>query len=133
MVVVLANGCFDLLHVGHVRHLEEAASWGDRLVVALTLDEHVGKGEGRPVIPWHDRAEMLRSLRCVSEVFGSIDLAWAIRFRKPDIVAKGLDWDGGLPIEDQRAANEVGAVIKFTTSEKRSTTSIIRRIRCASA
>lgn len=131
MVTVLCNGCFDLLHVGHVRHLEEARAMGDRLIVALTADEYVGKGAGRPVQSWEERAEMLCALRCVEVVFESTNLESAILKLEPQIVAKGSDWAGRLPLADIDAANEVGAEIRFTTSEKRSTTELIERIRCA--
>jgi rfaE bifunctional protein nucleotidyltransferase chain/domain len=131
VVTVLANGCFDLLHVGHVRHLQEARAMGERLIVALTLDAHVGKGAGRPVQSWGDRAEMLRALRCVDTVVASTDLAFAILAFRPAIVAKGQDWVGLLPFSDTEAARSVGAKIRFTTSEKRSTTELIERIRCA--
>ena len=129
--MVLANGCFDLLHVGHVRHLEEARAIGDQLFVALTLDSHVKKGAGRPIQSWVERAEVLSALRCVDAVLASTDLASAIVAFRPAIVAKGLDWLDRLPTRDLDAAKEVGAEIRFTTSEKRSTTELIERIKCA--
>lgn len=94
--VVLANGCFDLLHVGHVRYLEDARSWGTRLVVAINDDESVRrlKGEGRPLMPIEERAELLRSLRCVDRVvaFGEVNMEVTLRTLRPDVHAKGTDY-----------------------------------------
>ena len=94
--VGLANGCFDLLHVGHVRYLEDARSWGTRLVVAINDDESVRrlKGEGRPLMPIEERAELLRSLRCVDRVvaFGEVNMEVTLRTLRPDVHAKGTDY-----------------------------------------
>jgi D-glycero-beta-D-manno-heptose 1-phosphate adenylyltransferase len=94
--VVLANGCFDLLHVGHVRYLEDARAQGDFLVVALNTDESVRalKGPGRPVVTLRERAEVLRSLRCVDLVtsFGENTLEATLREIRPDVHAKGTDY-----------------------------------------
>lgn len=127
--VVLAAGCFDLLHVGHVWHLKEARKLGDYLFVGLTLDEHVGKGIGRPIVPFKDRAEMLRNLRSVTAVVGVTDSAEAIRKVQPQVFVKGIDYaDTGLLPEEIEACREVGAEIHFTRSEKRSTTELVATI-----
>ena len=94
--VVFTNGCFDLLHVGHVRSLEQARSLGDRLVVAVNSDASVRrlKGEGRPVVPARERMEILAALACgdgVSPFRGATPLA-VIRAGRPDGLAKGGDW-----------------------------------------
>ncbi|MFP6605015.1 MAG: D-glycero-beta-D-manno-heptose 1-phosphate adenylyltransferase [Myxococcota bacterium] len=94
--VVFTNGCFDLLHVGHVRSLEQARSLGDRLVVAVNSDASVRrlKGEGRPVVPARERMEILAALACVDWVIpfrGATPLA-VIRAVRPDVLAKGGDW-----------------------------------------
>lgn len=94
--VVFTNGCFDLLHVGHVRSLEQARSLGDRLVVAVNGDASVRslKGAGRPVVPVRQRMEVLAALACVDWVIpfrGATPIA-AIRALRPDILAKGGDW-----------------------------------------
>ena len=94
--VVFTNGCFDLLHVGHVRSLEQARSLGERLVVAVNSDASVRllKGEGRPVVPARQRMEVLAALACVDWVIpfrGATPLA-AIRALRPDVLAKGGDW-----------------------------------------
>jgi rfaE bifunctional protein nucleotidyltransferase chain/domain len=94
--IVLANGCFDILHVGHVRYLEDAKAQGDFLVVALNTDESVRelKGAGRPLVPLRDRAEVLRALRCVDVVtaFGEQTLEATLREIRPDVHAKGTDY-----------------------------------------
>jgi rfaE bifunctional protein nucleotidyltransferase chain/domain len=94
--IVLANGCFDLLHVGHVRYLEAARREGDVLVVAINSDESVrrNKGEGRPLVPETERAEVLAALRCVDyvTVFGETTADELIRTLRPNVHAKGTEW-----------------------------------------
>lgn len=94
--IVFTNGCFDLLHVGHVRSLEQARSLGDRLLVAVNSDASVRrlKGDGRPVVPARQRMEVLAALACVDWVIpfrGATPLA-TIRAIRPDVLAKGGDW-----------------------------------------
>ena len=130
MKVVLANGCFDLLHAGHVAHLKEARAMGDRLIVALTADEHVNKGPGRPVWPWLVRCNALLELPCVDSVVISESAAEAILKVRPAIFVKGCDYSlCSLAEPDIHACAKVGAEIRFTTSGKRSTTEIIERMR----
>lgn len=94
--VALANGCFDLLHVGHVRYLEGAAAEADVLLVAVNDDESVRtlKGAGRPIMPGSDRAEVLAALRCVDYVvlFGGPTVADVLLRFKPDVHCKGTDY-----------------------------------------
>ncbi|MCR4297492.1 MAG: adenylyltransferase/cytidyltransferase family protein [Gallionella sp.] len=121
MITVLANGCFDVLHAGHVLHLEAAAKLGDRLVVSLTLDEHVNKGPHRPINDWDSRALVLRALRCVSEVVPSTDGAEAVMTFRPDVAVKGIDYKDTQVIERMRAACAlVGAKLVFTETPKMS-------------
>lgn len=129
MHVVLANGCFDILHIGHVEHLKQARAMGDKLIVALTHDAFVNKGPNRPINNWAARAEVLRELRCVDEVIGSDSAMAAIRLLKPTYFVKGADYaDGAHWTEDVLAAcEEVGTLIKFTTTTKISATDIIRK------
>ena len=106
--VVFTSGCFDLLHLGHIRSLEEARGYGDRLVVALNTDASVRrmKGSERPVIPLRQRAELVAALECVDWVisFGEPTPRAAIRALGPDVYCKGGDW----PLDDHRGlANEV--------------------------
>jgi rfaE bifunctional protein nucleotidyltransferase chain/domain len=94
--VVFANGCFDLLHVGHVRYLEAAKGLGDLLVVGINSDEQVRrlKGEGRPFIPERERAEVIASLRAVDyvTVFHEPTVTELLLALRPDIHAKGTDY-----------------------------------------
>lgn len=132
MKIVLANGCFDLLHAGHVAHLKAARAMGDMLIVSLTVDEHVNKGSGRPIYVWEDRAAILRELRCVDAVEPSSCSVEAILRLKPSIFAKGIDYHGCLPQADIDACAAVGAEIRFTDTPKMSATEIIRRVQeCA--
>jgi len=94
--VVFTNGCFDLLHVGHVRCLEEARSLGDRLIVGVNTDASVRrlKGLARPIVPGAQRAEVVAALACVDWVvlFGADTPLAVIRAVRPDVLAKGGDW-----------------------------------------
>ncbi len=94
--VTLANGCFDLLHVGHVRYLHAARELGGKMIVALNADASVRalKGEGRPVMPAEERAEILASLADVDAViiFPEKDVRALIREVRPDFHAKGTDY-----------------------------------------
>ena len=94
--LAFANGCFDLLHVGHVRYLQSAAAEGDRLIVAVNDDASVAalKGEGRPVQPAADRAELIAALRDVDYVvvFGDPTVERLLRLLKPDVHCKGTDY-----------------------------------------
>lgn len=94
--ITLANGCFDLLHVGHVRYLQAAKKLGGRLIVAINSDESVRtlKGEGRPIMPAEERAEILAALTDVDAVviFPEPDVRALIREIRPDIQAKGTDY-----------------------------------------
>jgi rfaE bifunctional protein nucleotidyltransferase chain/domain len=94
--IAFANGCFDLLHVGHVRYLEGAAAEGDRLIVAINDDESVCrlKGEGRPILPAADRAELVAALRWVDYVviFPEPTVGPLLDAIRPDVHCKGTDY-----------------------------------------
>jgi rfaE bifunctional protein nucleotidyltransferase chain/domain len=94
--IALANGCFDLLHVGHIRYLESAAREADILVVALNDDESVRKlkGEGRPILSANDRAELVAALRCVDHVviFSEPTVGPLLTELRPDVHCKGTDY-----------------------------------------
>jgi rfaE bifunctional protein nucleotidyltransferase chain/domain len=94
--VAFANGCFDLLHVGHVRYLHAAAAEADRLIVAVNDDRSVAglKGEGRPILAAADRAELVAALRDVDYVvlFGDPNVERLLRRLKPDVHCKGTDY-----------------------------------------
>ncbi len=129
MLKVLANGCFDVLHDGHLQHLREAKAMGDYLIVALTEDAFVNKGEGRPINHWPERADMLRELRCVDEVVAARNSVEAIKAIRPTIFVKGIDYIGMDKFtEDVEAAcKEVVAELRFTTSAKKSAAEIIKK------
>jgi rfaE bifunctional protein nucleotidyltransferase chain/domain len=94
--IAFANGCFDLLHVGHTRYLQSAAAEADRLVVAVNDDDSVAalKGKGRPVQPAPDRAELVAAIRDVDYVvvFGDLTVERLLRLLKPDVHCKGTDY-----------------------------------------
>ncbi len=131
--IVTTNGCFDILHVGHVRYLEKTKSFADVLIVALNSDKSVRsiKGEGRPINNENDRAEVLSALRCVDYVVlfdedSPLDLLLQI---KPDVHTKGADYTiETLPEAKGIMAN--GGRIEFISFvEGKSTTSIIEKMR----
>lgn len=129
-MLVMVNGVFDILHAGHVFHLEQARMLGSSLLVALTKDEFVNKGPGRPVNPWNARATVLMGLRCVNTVVESQGAVDSILKVKPQVFVKGIDYvNNSVWTEDILAAcKEVGAVLAFTTTNKESSSNIIRRI-----
>src|SRR5437762_233174 len=94
--VVLANGCFDMLHAGHVRYLEGARALGDLLVVGINSDAQVAKlkGTGRPILPEHERAELVASLQAVDlvTIFSEPTVTELLLAIKPDVHAKGTDY-----------------------------------------
>ncbi len=107
--IVLANGCFDVLHVGHVRYLGAAKSLGDKLIVAVNADASVRelKGEGRPAMPEDERAELLAALQSVDAVlvFPELDVRAVIREVRPDVHAKGTDYTAeSVPERDEVVA-----------------------------
>ena len=134
MRLVLCNGVFDLLHVGHIRHLEQARCMGDYLVVGLTMDKYVGK-EGRPIINEMERKEMLEALRCVSAVTLCRDSLETLKHWNPTIYCKGFDRQQlGLLDAEKRYCNANGIEIRYTKENRQHTSAIIERIRqCAFA
>jgi D-glycero-beta-D-manno-heptose 1-phosphate adenylyltransferase len=128
--IVLANGNFDLLHVGHVRYLHGAKALGGKLIVAINSDDSVRalKGEGRPIIPEGERAEIVAALAAVDAVviFPELDVRPIIREIRPDIHAKGTDYTAeSVPERDTVA--ECGGRVKIVGDPKEhSTTEIIR-------
>lgn len=128
--VVLANGNFDLLHVGHVRYLHGAKELGGKLVVAINSDESVRtlKGEGRPVMPAVERAEIVAALSDVDAVviFPELDVRALIREIRPDIQAKGTDYTVDSVPERDAVAEYGGRVAIVGDSKDHSTSEIIR-------
>ena len=133
--VVLCHGCFDLLHVGHVRYLEAARGLGDLLMVTVTPDRFVGKGPGRPVFPEAQRAEMLAALKPVDGV--AIN-RWPTAIETlgllcPAVYAKGAEYraaseDPASPVGQERVAVEaVGGRLTLIDLPKFSSTSVLKR------
>ncbi len=133
--LVLTNGCFDLLHVGHVRYLEQAAELGDRLAVAVNGDESVRalKGPGRPLNGADDRAEVLAALGCVDfvTIFPAVRATAVIEAVRPAIYVKGGDYTiDSLDPEEVAALKKVGVEIKtLPLVPGKSTTDLIERMR----
>ncbi len=131
--VVLANGCFDILHVGHVRYLEDARRHGDLLIVAVNSDSSVRKlkGEGRPYMPDAERAEIVAALGCVDYVFVFDDerLDAIISYLRPDFQAKGTDYTPETVPERETVESYGGRVIICGDPKERSSSEIIREVR----
>jgi rfaE bifunctional protein nucleotidyltransferase chain/domain len=130
--ITLANGNFDLLHVGHVRYLQGAKALGGKLVVAINSDDSVRalKGEGRPVMPEHERAEIVAALADVDAVvvFPELDVQAIIREIRPDVQAKGTDYTAeSVPERDTVA--EYGGRVEIVGDPKDHSTSEILRTR----
>lgn len=134
-VVVFTNGCFDLLHRGHVDYLRRARQLGDFLLVGLNGDESVRrlKGPGRPVLPETDRTEVLNALRAVDAVvvFAEDTAERLVRTIRPDIYVKGSDWETGLRRPPEAAVVEsYGGVVRYLPYlAGRSSREIIAQIR----
>jgi rfaE bifunctional protein nucleotidyltransferase chain/domain len=128
--IILANGNFDLLHVGHVRYLRGAKDLGGKLVVAINSDESVRvlKGEGRPIMPAAERAEIVAALANVDAVviFAELDVRAVIREIQPDIQAKGTDYTRDSVPERDAVAEYGGRVEIVGDPKQHSTTEIIR-------
>ena len=124
-MIVLANGCFDLLHYGHLLHFEEARRFGDQLIVSVTRDEFVNKGRGRPVFNEGQRLHMVGSLKCVDAAILSNSSLDALQLIKPDIFVNGKEYEGKLLPEDIQycAANNIR--IMFTNTPKFSSTELL--------
>jgi rfaE bifunctional protein nucleotidyltransferase chain/domain len=130
--IVLANGCFDILHVGHLRHLQAARALGDTLVVAVNSDRSVRaiKDEGRPILSEKERVELVEALECVDfiVIFDEPDVSRVVDVLRPDIHAKGTDYtEQTVPERDQVLA--YGGAVRITGDPKNhSTRGIIERI-----
>jgi D-glycero-beta-D-manno-heptose 1-phosphate adenylyltransferase len=131
--VVLSNGAFDLLHVGHVRSLEHAKSLGDFLVVAVNSDASVRalKGPDRPVLPEAERAELVAALSCVDlvTIFGERNVEEVIRRVRPDIHAKGRDYTVETVPERALVESLGGRVLVVGDPKDHASSDLIRRIR----
>jgi len=135
--VVMANGCFDVLHVGHTRYLRAAKALGGKLVVAVNADESVRglKGAGRPVMPDAERAEILAALESVDAVviFPEADVCALLNEVRPDVQAKGTDYTADSVPERDVVASYGGRVAIVGDSKAHSATGIIDQMREGSA
>ena len=128
--ITLANGCFDLLHVGHIRYLHAAKQLGGRLVVAINSDESVRalKGDGRPLMPAEERAEILAALSDVDAVviFPERDVRALVREIRPDVHAKGTDYSKDS-VPERNTVLECGGRVEIVGDPKdHSASEIIR-------
>ena len=133
--VVFTNGCFDLLHAGHVRLLEQARAQGDLLIVGLNGDDSVRrlKGQGRPILPEDERAETLLALEAVDRVviYPEDTPAETISALVPDVLVKGADWGPGMIVGADVVEAAGGRVVRVELVPERSTTAIVEKARRA--
>jgi D-beta-D-heptose 7-phosphate kinase/D-beta-D-heptose 1-phosphate adenosyltransferase len=131
--VVLTNGCFDLLHPGHLALLEAARAQGDVLVVALNSDRSVSriKGEGRPLVPEAERAETLLALEAVDRVvlYDEPTPLEVVKALVPDVLVKGADWTEDAIVGRAEVEASGGKVVRVEMVPGRSTSSMLERIR----
>jgi D-glycero-beta-D-manno-heptose 1-phosphate adenylyltransferase len=130
--IAFANGCFDLLHVGHVRYLQGAAAEADRLVVAVNDDRSVArlKGEGRPILSAGDRAELVAALRGVHYVvvFADADVERLLLLLKPDVHCKGTDYTVDTVPERAVVAGYGGRTAIVGDAKHHATRDLLKRI-----
>ena len=130
--IVLANGCFDILHVGHLRYLEHARALGDVLVVAINSDKSMRtiKDQGRPILPENERVSLVSALRCVDHIvlFDEPDVSHVLDVLRPGIHAKGTDYtERSVPERDKVLA--YGGEVRIAGDPKNhSTRDIIEKI-----
>jgi rfaE bifunctional protein nucleotidyltransferase chain/domain len=131
--LVLTNGCFDLLHAGHVRLLEAARREGDLLVIALNSDASVRalKGETRPILPAVERAELLLALESVDRVvcYDEDTPIAVVRALLPDVLVKGSDWAHDAIVGRAEVEAAGGRVVRVALLAGRSTSAIVERVR----
>lgn len=134
-ILVFTNGCFDLLHIGHLRYLEAARELGDFLVVAVNSDASVRqiKGPLRPVVPERERGELIAGLQCVDAVvfFDTPDPLPVIERIAPDVLVKGADWSLDRIIGADLVLARGGRVERIPVVSDHSTTELIDRVRKA--
>jgi len=130
--IIFTNGCFDLLHVGHIRYLEEAKTLGDILIVGVNSDTSVRKLKGpkRPVLPVEERTEILSGLACVDyiTVFDELDPLALITSLQPNVLVKGGDWTKEQTIGKEVVERSGGEVVIIPFVQGASTSSIIETI-----
>jgi D-beta-D-heptose 7-phosphate kinase/D-beta-D-heptose 1-phosphate adenosyltransferase len=130
--IVFTNGCFDLLHIGHVRYLEEAKALGDVLVVGVNSDASVRKLKGpkRPILPEAERAEILSGLGCVDYItlFDEMDPLKLIASLRPNVLVKGGDWTKEQTVGKEVVERSGGEVVIIPFVKEASTSNLIETI-----
>ena len=130
--VVFTNGCFDILHVGHIRYLKKAKKQGDILVIGLNTDRSVKqiKGEERPIVPEKERAEVLSALEFVDYVvlFDEPDPFLLIESLKPNVLVKGADWPKNKIIGREIMEKTGGRVVRVPLVRGASSSGVIEKI-----
>lgn len=125
MKLILANGCYDLLHYGHLLHLKAAARMGTHLIVAITKDASVHKGPGRPVFTQDQRETMLRALRCVDGTVLVDDVLEALETLRPDIWVLGQEYVGKVQPQHWQFCLKHRIDIAFTDEQVYSSTKLL--------
>ena len=130
--ISFTNGCFDILHVGHVRYLREARKTGDLLILGLNSDASVRaiKGEKRPLVPQGERAEVIASLEIVDYVtlFDDPTPLRLIEYLRPDVLVKGGDWKEESVVGGNAVKSRGGRIVIVPLTEGASTTNIIDKV-----
>jgi D-beta-D-heptose 7-phosphate kinase/D-beta-D-heptose 1-phosphate adenosyltransferase len=130
--IVFTNGCFDLLHIGHIRYLEEAKALGDVLVVGVNSDSSVRKLKGpkRPILPEEERTEILSGLGCVDYItlFDEIDPLKLITSLQPNVLVKGGDWTKEQTVGREVVERSGGEVVILPFVQGASTSNLIETI-----
>lgn len=130
--IVFTNGCFDLLHIGHIRYLEAAKGYGDKLIVAVNSDKSVRaiKGSKKPLVPQEERVELIAALSFVDSitVFDQSTPLELIEYLCPDVLVKGSDWAEDEIVGSKTVIAHGGKVIRVPQVEGASTSILIERI-----
>ncbi len=131
--IVFTNGCFDLIHIGHIRYLREASKYGDILITAINSDESVKnlKGSGRPVFNEHERAEMLSCMEFIDYIiiFNEDDVSALLLALKPDFHAKGTDYTPDTVPEKDIVSSYGGRVIITGDDKSRSSRDLVKHFK----
>jgi len=132
-VVVFTNGVYDLVHPGHVQYLQAARAEGDRLIVAVNSDRSVraNKGPSRPILPEHERAELISALTCIDAVliFDDETPAAVIAAIQPDVLVKGADWAHDAIVGRDVVESRGGRVVRMQLALGYSTTGIVEIVK----
>lgn len=130
--IVFTNGCFDIVHIGHVKYLEKASHFGDILIVGINSDRSIKniKGPKRPIVEQSDRARVIAGLGCVDyvSVFDEATPIKLIKAIKPDVLVKGADWELNKMVGADYIKSYGGKAVSIPLVKGRSTSNIIRRI-----